>query len=216
MHRLYPNPWRQQLRWWPPVRPPSVSSCQPHICHRSSLTSPTCRLALCSPPPTALETWATLCCQPHTLRRSVCQWWRRMDEFGCLFLLDCLTLLILTAPPACICDFDQQLHLLNSHSHTDSSQAFTQWVSRAPHAMLLHVFQLHKTKDFINPLVTFCMCFITVYQHLKQLQGRENPATAHGHSVWNCMFLSICLHSLKMAHIKGAICFSCYIWQALS
>lgn len=85
VHRLYPNPWRQQLRWWPPVRPPSVSSCQPHICHRSSPTSPTCRRALCSPPPTALGTWATLCCRPHTLRRSVCHSWSRTDEFGCLY-----------------------------------------------------------------------------------------------------------------------------------
>lgn len=102
---------------------------------------------------------------------------------GQMSLVACLTLLVPIDPPACVCDFDQQLHLLNSHSHTDSSQAFTQRVSRAPHASLLHVYQLHQTKDFINPQVTFCMCFITVYQRQKQPQGRGNPATAHGHSV---------------------------------
>lgn len=81
VHRLYPNPWRQQPRWWPPVRRPSVSSCQPHICHRSSPTSPTYRRALCSPPPTALGTWATLCYQLHMLRRFVCQRWSRAYDF---------------------------------------------------------------------------------------------------------------------------------------
>lgn len=93
--------------------------------------------------------------------------WSRTDEFGCL--LDSLTLLVSIDPPACVCDFDQQLHLLNSHSHTDSSQAFTQRVSRAPHASLLRVYQLHQKISLTLRLHSACalLQFINVRSNLK-------------------------------------------------
>lgn len=122
--RWYPSPWRQQRRWWPPVRPPSASSCQLHICLRSSPTWPIFLRVPCLPPPTAPETWDTPCCRPRMSHRSV---HHRMHT-ECMFWEVFHVLCVLTDSPACVRHFNQQLHLLDNHANTDTSQAFSQWV----------------------------------------------------------------------------------------